>query len=86
MDHTTSRKPLSSQEGRGFHFAAGRETHDAYAAPTWLRCGAVRWYRPARRCARRVGPRLELPYQAVGGCAGPGSIGGVGFTHGLSGL
>ena len=34
---------------------------------------------------RRVGPRLEVPSQAVNKCAGPGPRGGVGFTRGPSG-
>ena len=34
----------------------------------------------------RVAARLEVPFQAVDGCARPGPCGGVGFTQGLSGL
>jgi hypothetical protein len=30
--------------------------------------------------------RLEVPFQAVDGCARPEPCGGVGFTQGLSGL
>jgi len=39
-----------------------------------------------RSSPRRVGARLEVPFQAVDGCARPGPCGGVGFTQGLSGL
>ena len=35
---------------------------------------------------RRVGARLEVPFQAVDGCVRSGPCGGVGFTQGLSGL
>jgi hypothetical protein len=38
-----------------------------------------------RSSPRRVA-RLEVPFQAVDECAGPGPRGGVGFTRGLSGL
>jgi len=39
-----------------------------------------------RSSPRRVGARLEVPCQAVDGCARPEPSGGVGFTQGLSGL
>lgn len=39
-----------------------------------------------RSSPRRVGTRLTVPFEAVDGCARPGSSGGVGSTQGLLGL